>query len=125
MKPRADLEQTADPALDPRAAGRRRGNARKDLQQGRLTGPVTPDDPDRLAFFDFEIDIAQRPEVPRRCRGTGVERRGLGFAERKAAPFRTQLFHEDITVQRAESELLRKVFYGNSEHGDERSEEGE
>src|SRR5581483_6410318 len=58
----SDLEQRADAAVDPSAAGRRLGDAREDLQQRALAGTVPADDPDDLAGPDVEREVAQRPD---------------------------------------------------------------
>ena len=38
------------------------GDAREDLEQGALAGPVAPDDAQRLALLHLQVDIAQRPD---------------------------------------------------------------
>ena len=56
-----------DPALG------RLGDARQDLEQGRLARAVVADDADHLAALDLEIDVAQRPELlDRRRRRDGA-----------------------------------------------------
>ena len=63
MEPRADLEQRADVALDPRLPGRRRRDPREDLEQRRLPGPVVAHDPDGASELDLEVDVAERPDL--------------------------------------------------------------
>src|SRR5687767_10779662 len=40
-----------------------RGDVRKQLEDGALTGAIMADDPYHLAAFDFEGDVAYGPEV--------------------------------------------------------------
>ena len=62
MEAGADLEQRAHAPLehDPSLGGR--GDARQDLEQGRLAGAVVPDDSYHLARSDVEGDVPQRPD---------------------------------------------------------------
>ena len=41
------------------------GDAGEDFQQGAFAGAVAADDADDFALFDFEIYVAERPEVVR------------------------------------------------------------
>src|SRR5579872_2478996 len=63
MEPSADLKQRPDSAAHPRAAFGRHCDARQQLQQRALAGAIAADDADRLAAFDGERNIAQRPQI--------------------------------------------------------------
>ena len=65
MEPGAELEQRADAALRPDAAGRRLDDPGDQPQQRRLAGPVAADESDRLAASDVGRDVTQRPDVDR------------------------------------------------------------
>ena len=72
MEPGPDLEEAADaaPHLDA-PLGRLRDPA-EDLQEGRLPGAVSPDDPEPLSPSELEAEVAQRPELlARRLRRWG------------------------------------------------------
>src|SRR6266508_3721641 len=62
MEPRANLEQRAESARDPYAAGCRLGDSRKDLEQRALARPVPADDPHDLAGLDIEGDVSEGPD---------------------------------------------------------------
>ena len=66
MKAGSDLEQRTDTPRDYRAPARRFRDPRHHLQESRLSGAVTSDHADDLAFFDFERHVVQRPELTRR-----------------------------------------------------------
>jgi hypothetical protein len=55
----ADLEQRPDAPPDPSLAFRRVGDARQDLQQGRLPRAVPADDAEHLAALDVEGDAPE------------------------------------------------------------------
>lgn len=57
----AQLEQRGDPAGHADLAAGRLGGAGDHLQQGALAGAVDPDDADRFARLDGELDLAQDP----------------------------------------------------------------
>ena len=63
MQPEAELEERRDPAGDHDAARGRRDDARDQLQERALAGPVAPDDPDRLARKDLHRDVVERFEL--------------------------------------------------------------
>ena len=63
VEARAELEEGGDAAVDLDLAGRRTQDAREDLEQRALAGPVGAGEPHRLAAVDDEVDVAQRPEV--------------------------------------------------------------
>ena len=58
MEARADLEQTADAALDLYPTRGGLGDARKNLEQGALAGAVAADDADHLPGLDVEAHVA-------------------------------------------------------------------
>ena len=58
-----ELDERGDPARPCGSSPRRRGRSGEDLQQGRLAGPVAPDDPEELAAVDLEGDVAKRLEA--------------------------------------------------------------
>ncbi len=58
----ADLQQAGDPAADFGPSAARLGNSGENLEQGRLAGPVAPDDPQHLTLAHLEGDVAQRPQ---------------------------------------------------------------
>src|SRR5262249_4557840 len=62
MKNRAALEQTGDAGSDGDAPLARLGDARQDLQEGRLAGAIAPDDAEHLAALNLEAHVLQRPE---------------------------------------------------------------
>ena len=57
----AELDEGRDAAGHTDAAGVGPVDAREDLQQAALAGPVAPDDPEELALVDVEGDVPQRP----------------------------------------------------------------
>src|SRR5262249_3313168 len=59
----ADLEQGADAASKSRASPSGLGDARQELQEGRLARAVVAYHTERLASTDREGDVVQRPEV--------------------------------------------------------------
>src|SRR5262249_17798412 len=65
MKPGADLEQGAGPAVKPHFAHGRRRDLRDDLEQRALSGTIAADDADDLARFDRKGDVVKRPELLR------------------------------------------------------------
>jgi hypothetical protein len=44
-------------------AGRGTSDPAENLEQGRLPGAITPDDPDDFSLSNIERDISERPEV--------------------------------------------------------------
>src|SRR3954467_10296923 len=63
MKAGSHFEQAGNAAAyDDAPAGRLRDPA-QDLEKRRFSGSVAPDDTDKLALLDFEVNIAQRPEL--------------------------------------------------------------
>jgi hypothetical protein len=62
VEARPDLEERPDTAADARLAVRRLGDAREDLEQRRLAGPVAPDDAEDVAARDVERDVVERPQ---------------------------------------------------------------
>ena len=62
MEAGSDLEQAADAAADPHPAGAGLGDPAQDLEQRALPRAVAPDDADRLAGLDVEVDVFERPE---------------------------------------------------------------
>jgi len=63
MKPRSHLEQRPHSALEIDLSRRRLDDARQDLEQRALAGPVATDDADDLAVRDVERDVVERPEL--------------------------------------------------------------
>src|SRR5260221_11360096 len=61
MKSGADFEQTADPSPQIYGAGRRFGDARKDLEPGALAGAIAANDADGLTGRNLKADVAQSP----------------------------------------------------------------
>ena len=62
MKARAYLEQARNSAADSNATRGRLGDAREDLQEGRLARAVAPDDADYFALGYLEGNVFQGPE---------------------------------------------------------------
>ena len=63
MEAGPDLEQAADAAADRGSALGRSRDAGEDLEQRRLAGAVSPDDPERLAFLEVERDVPESPDL--------------------------------------------------------------
>src|SRR5262245_56667039 len=59
----ADLEQARHPATDGDAASAGLGDAREDLQEGRLSGAVAANDPHHFPASYLERDLSQRREL--------------------------------------------------------------
>src|SRR5690349_1880740 len=75
MEAGAHFEQAGDPTFDRDASRRRLGDAAEKFEQGGLARAVAPDDADRLALFDLETDVLERPELLALRRvGAGSER---------------------------------------------------
>ncbi len=64
MKAGADLEQRAHTSPDFRAAGRRPGDARENLEQRALARAIAADDSDDLPGGHREREAAEGPEMP-------------------------------------------------------------
>ncbi len=62
MKAGAHLQQAGDAPLDLDLPAGRGGDAREDLEQGALAGPVAPDDAQYFALLDGKADIFERPQ---------------------------------------------------------------
>ncbi len=73
----SDLEQAPDATSDPHLARAGLGDPAQDLEQGALARPVAPDDADRLARLDVEVDVFQRPESLAGARRTGWRSRPI------------------------------------------------
>jgi hypothetical protein len=61
VKAGANFQQTGDTSSDLNIAGSRRGDARQQLKQSALAGPVATDDPNGVALTDLKIDVLQTP----------------------------------------------------------------
>ena len=63
METGADFEQAANAAVNLGTPGGRFGDAREQLEQGRLAGAVASDEAEHLARHHVEAHVAQRPHV--------------------------------------------------------------
>jgi hypothetical protein len=104
VEARAQLEQRRDPPVHLDLALGGSQNAGHQLQQGAFPGPVFADDAEGLAPPDFEIEIAQRPEIP-------VE----------AQAIKSQQFLEAIQGRVVDRVALGKASYLDGVHGSELS----
>src|SRR5215211_4780623 len=79
MKPRADFEQTRHATKQFNPANGWFDNTRKNLEQRRFAGTVTPDDAYDLTRRDLKIDVCERPDgrgvavLPQRAHGLACE----------------------------------------------------
>src|SRR6185436_13379900 len=80
MKAGSDLDQRANAAGDREPAGAGREDPGDQLQQSRLAGAVSTDDPKGLSTLDVEVDVLERPELPRSWQLASKDR----FLERTA-----------------------------------------
>src|SRR5215471_11455927 len=66
MEARPDLDQRRRPPIDRDLPGRRRRDARQQLQDRALAGTIVANNPQSLAALDLEAHLSHRPEL-RRC----------------------------------------------------------
>lgn len=72
MKTRADFEQAGEPPAQAKAAARRLGDARKDLQERAFARAIAADDAQYLALGHFKRNVVQGHNSPRvGCSGSG------------------------------------------------------
>ena len=62
VEARPQFEHGGDGSAGLDHPGLRRQDPGQHLEEGALPGPVTANDPNRLAWCDIEIDVSQRPE---------------------------------------------------------------
>ena len=96
------------------SAGRRAGDAGKELEQSGFAGTVLADDANDVALLDLEIDVAQRPDVLGVALGGTVV--GLAdleiwvlFAEDVGNPEAADIVAEGLGGDQAEAVLLGYV----------------
>ncbi len=77
VKPRADLEERADPSADLRPALGGLGDPRQDLEQRALARRRSADEADDLARLHVERDVAERPDRLHRLGAGGPPARSL------------------------------------------------
>ena len=63
METGTDLQERSDTASSADSAHSRGGDLTEEFEQGGLAGAVLADDAYHVALLDFEVDIAERPDV--------------------------------------------------------------